>query len=234
MEVYYVLTVLIGFLFFLSEGKKDIELQCAVCRALVDEVNYGISLVDPKKTVQVGSFRVDGKGDQNTYKKPYARSEIHLTELFESICEKFSQYALTKNSKGGKSVVPTASRDGKGIALKDVTISSDATKQMKYTCETLVEDYEEDMIKVLGTPKTSLEVAEKQICGDIAEVCTEEDLQVPMPANEASAYIQDKDQDNDDDDDDDEDGNDKDNEGQKADEDEISNETKDSTMKEEL
>lgn len=65
--------------------------------------------------------------------KPYARSEIHLTELFESICEKFSQYALTKNSKGGKSVVPTASRDGKGIALKDVTISSDATKQMKYT-----------------------------------------------------------------------------------------------------
>lgn len=40
----------------------------SVCRALVDEVNYGISLVDPKKTVQVGSFRVDGKGDQNTYK----------------------------------------------------------------------------------------------------------------------------------------------------------------------
>ncbi|XP_063431801.1 protein canopy homolog 2-like [Mytilus trossulus] len=232
MEVYYIVAVLIGFLLSLSEGKKDKELQCAVCRALVDEVNYGISLVDPKKTVQVGSFRVDGKGDQNTYKKPYARSEIHLTELFESICEKFSQYALTKNSKGGKSVVPTASRDGQSIALKDVTISSDATKQMKYTCETLVEDYEDDMIKVLGKPKTSLEVAEKQICEDIAEVCTEEDLQVPMPANEASAYIQDKDED--DDEDDNEDGNNRENEGQKEDEDEISNETKDSNMKEEL
>jgi hypothetical protein len=35
---------------------------------LVDEVNYGISQVDPKKTVQVGSFRVDGNGNQNTYK----------------------------------------------------------------------------------------------------------------------------------------------------------------------
>ena len=40
----------------------------SVCRALVDEVNYGISQVDPKKTVQVGSFRVDGNGNQNTYK----------------------------------------------------------------------------------------------------------------------------------------------------------------------
>ncbi|XP_052100220.1 protein canopy homolog 2-like [Mytilus californianus] len=232
MEVYYVVSVLIGFLFYLAEGKKDKELQCAVCRALVDEVNYGISLVDPKKTVQVGSFRVDGKGDQNTYKKPYARSEIHLTELFESICEKFNQYALTKNSKGGKSVVPTASRDGKGIALKDVTISSDATKQMKYSCETLVEEYEEDMIKVLGKPDTSLDIAEKQICRDISEMCTEEDLEVPMPANEASAYIQESDEADDDDDDDDKD--DKDNEEQKGKEDEISNETKDSTMKEEL
>lgn len=35
---------------------------------MVDEVNYGISQVDPKKTVQVGSFRVDGNGNQNTYK----------------------------------------------------------------------------------------------------------------------------------------------------------------------
>jgi hypothetical protein len=34
---------------------------------LVDEVNYGISQVDPKKTVQLGSFRVDGNGNQNTY-----------------------------------------------------------------------------------------------------------------------------------------------------------------------
>lgn len=233
MKVYYVIAVLIGFLFYLVEGKKDQELQCAVCRALVDEVNYGISLVDPKKTVQVGSFRVDGKGDQNTYKKPYARSEIHLTELFESICEKFNQYALTKNSKGGKSVVPTASRDGKGIALKDVTISSDATKQMKYSCETLVEEYEEDMIKVLGKPDTSLDIAEKQICRDVTEMCTEEDLEVPMPANEASAYIQESDE-ADDDDDDDDDEDDKDKDEQKGKEDEISNETKDSTMKEEL
>lgn len=54
-------------------------------------------------------------------------------ELFEKVCDKFMQYALTKNSKGQKSVIPTSSRSGKSISLKEVTISSDATKQMKYT-----------------------------------------------------------------------------------------------------
>lgn len=39
----------------------------SVCRAMVDEVNYSISKVDPKKTIQVGSFRVDSRGNQGTY-----------------------------------------------------------------------------------------------------------------------------------------------------------------------
>lgn len=186
MDLQYFVTVFIGFLLYLCDAKKDRDLQCAVCRALVDEVNYGISQVDPKKTVQVGSFRVDGNGNQNTYKKPYARSEIHLTDLFENICQKFSQYALTKNSKGKSSVIPTSSRDGKGIALKDVTISSEATKQMKYSCETMVEEYEEDMIKVFG--KADGENTESQICGDIAELCSTEDLEVPMPSAESPEY----------------------------------------------
>ena len=38
-----------------------------MCRALVDEINYSISQVDPKQKVQVGSFRVDSKGNQKTY-----------------------------------------------------------------------------------------------------------------------------------------------------------------------
>ena len=45
-----------------------------VCRALVDEVNYAIGKVDPKKTIQVGSFRVDSKGNQGTY-------EVRIQEM---------------------------------------------------------------------------------------------------------------------------------------------------------
>lgn len=213
MEVHYFLPVVFGFMVFLCEAKTGSDLECAVCRALVDEVNYSISQVDPKKTVQVGSFRVDGNGNQNTYKKPYARSEIHLTELFEDICQKFSQYALTKNSKGAKSVIPTSSRDGKGIALKDVTISSEATKQMKYSCESLVEEHEEEMIKVLSN--TNIENPEKEICGNIAEACSEEDLEVPMPSAESPEYrqeereeVQEENADGDDGDDNEEDQND--------------------------
>lgn len=39
----------------------------SVCRVLVGEVNYKINQVDPKKKVQIGSFRVDPEGNQKTH-----------------------------------------------------------------------------------------------------------------------------------------------------------------------
>ena len=33
--------------------------------AIVDEVTWEISQIDPKKTIQVGSFRIDSHGNQN-------------------------------------------------------------------------------------------------------------------------------------------------------------------------
>ena len=34
----------------------------AACRAIVDELSYSISQVDPKKTINVGSFRLNADG----------------------------------------------------------------------------------------------------------------------------------------------------------------------------
>lgn len=186
MEIQYLITLLSGFMIYLCEGRMDREHQCAVCRALVDEMNHGVSLVDPKETIEIGSFRVDPKGNTKTYQRSYARSEVHLMELFEKVCDKFMQYALTKNSKGQKSVIPTSSRSGKSISLKEVTISSDATKQMKYTCEHFVEEYEEDMTKVLN--KDDSDNHEKEICLRITGICTVEDLATPMPSPDSPEY----------------------------------------------
>lgn len=36
------------------------------CRALVDELEWEIAQVDPKKTIQMGSFRINPDGSQST------------------------------------------------------------------------------------------------------------------------------------------------------------------------
>ncbi|GCB63754.1 hypothetical protein scyTo_0013243, partial [Scyliorhinus torazame] len=45
-------------------GAKDPEVYCGVCRALVAEIDWAIKKVDPKKTIQVGSFRISPDGSQ--------------------------------------------------------------------------------------------------------------------------------------------------------------------------
>lgn len=159
----------------------DRDLSCAVCRALVDEVNYAIGKVDPKKTIQVGSFRVDSRGNQGTYEKPYARSEVHLIEVFESVCEKFKDYAESTNSAGQRSVARTSARDGGTLSLSNIKLSAGTQKEIKFHCEHLVEEYEEDMVSSFRKDTKDIE---KHICCDITEQCSESDLETPMPVSE--------------------------------------------------
>lgn len=67
------------------------------------------------------------------FKVPLARSEIHLTEVFETICEKFRQYGNTKNELGKKSVVRMVSRDGRPLVLKDIHITMEGMKLLTHT-----------------------------------------------------------------------------------------------------
>ncbi|KAA8587598.1 hypothetical protein FQN60_016460, partial [Etheostoma spectabile] len=45
-----------------GQGKRDKVLYCSACKAIVDELNYSISQVDPKKTINVGGFRLNPDG----------------------------------------------------------------------------------------------------------------------------------------------------------------------------
>ena len=66
---------------------------------MMEEVEYAITAVDPKKKIQTGSFRVGPDGELTGVKKiQYARSETHLTEVLEVVCERFKDYA----EMGGK------------------------------------------------------------------------------------------------------------------------------------
>lgn len=41
------------------------SLPTPACRALVDELEWEIAQVDPKKTIQMGSFRINPDGSQS-------------------------------------------------------------------------------------------------------------------------------------------------------------------------
>ncbi|XP_067667786.1 protein canopy homolog 2-like [Haliotis asinina] len=175
-------------LFTVGETQKDKQLYCAVCRVMVDEMAWSISQVDPKKTLQAGSFRVDPKGNQALKEIPYARSETHLTELVEEVCSRMNEYAQTTDDDGKKSVVRTNSRNGKPLSLKNININREIQQQLRFYCESLIEEHEEDIIGLFK--RKSLPNADRIICGDIAAACTEAELSEPLATLKAEEEIE--------------------------------------------
>ncbi|XP_041365110.1 protein canopy homolog 1-like [Gigantopelta aegis] len=169
----------LGLLVLLVEGKKDGDLYCTVCRIVVDELAYAISQVSPDKKVQVGSFRIDPQGNQARYMVPYARSDVHITEMLEQVCDKMGDYAEMTHD-GQTNIVRTSARDGKYISLKKVDVNPDLHKKLKFYCESVLEEHEDDIVGLLkkeNIPNTSLESI---LCGEISAACSEKQLSVPL------------------------------------------------------
>uniref|UniRef100_A0A8B9ZX27 DUF3456 domain-containing protein n=1 Tax=Anas zonorhyncha TaxID=75864 RepID=A0A8B9ZX27_9AVES len=118
------------------------------CRALVDELEWEIAQVDPRKTIQMGSFRINPDGSQSV---PYARSEAHLTELLERVCEKMKEYGEKVDpSTHRKSYVRVISHDGTKMDLSGVKIDGDVASSLKFACESIAEEYEDELIEFLS------------------------------------------------------------------------------------
>jgi len=166
---WFVLVALVLKLVSVCNAKRNQAVYCGACIAMVDEMNWDIDHVDKKSTIQVGSFRVDPKGNQGLREIPLARSEVHLTELLEEVCNRMSNYGESDDEiTGNKNYIRTSSRDGAGIALTNFRVSSETSSQLKFACETLVEEYEED---VLSAFKTSKDYITNHLCVDTMDVC---------------------------------------------------------------
>ena len=81
--------------------------------------------VDPNKKVEVGSFRLSGDGNQNgrklvslywwqlaqnlvsvSFQIPYARSNEHLSEVVDTVCKNFEDYAqATAKASGDPTII---------------------------------------------------------------------------------------------------------------------------------
>lgn len=152
---------------------KDKELYCGVCRIIADELQWEINQVDPRKTLEVESFRVDPKGNQNPRKIQYARSETHLIEQLDNMCEKMNSYAESKDPKTGKkSYIRTSSRSGEAVTLSNVAISGDIAQKLKHACESIIEDYDDDII---ATFKKERKDPLRYMCRTTTGLCVDDD-----------------------------------------------------------
>lgn len=144
-------------------------MACGACRALVDELEWEISQVDPKKTIQIGSFRINPDGSQSVAEVPYARSESHLTELLEKICEKMKEYGEKIDSHTHrKTYVRVLTRDGTKMDLSGTKFNEEVTKELKFACESIAEEYEDELIEFFSHEADNVK---DKLCSKRTDLC---------------------------------------------------------------
>ncbi|XP_072214099.1 protein canopy homolog 2 [Excalfactoria chinensis] len=150
-------------------GRRSQDLHCGACRALVDELEWEIAQVDPRKTIQMGSFRINPDGSQSVVEVPYARSETHLTELLERICEKMKEYGEKVDpATQRKSYVRIVSHDGTKMDLSGVKIDGDVASSLKFACESIAEEYEDELIEFLSHEADNVK---DRLCSKRTDLC---------------------------------------------------------------
>ncbi|XP_064354747.1 protein canopy homolog 2 [Dromaius novaehollandiae] len=150
-------------------ARRSQDLHCGACRALVDELEWEIAQVDPKKTIQMGSFRINPDGSQSVVEVPYARSEAHLTELLERVCEKMNEYGEKEDpSTHRKTYIRVISHDGTKMDLSGVKIDGDVASSLKFACESIAEEYEDELIEFLSH---EAENVKDRLCSKRTDLC---------------------------------------------------------------
>lgn len=148
------------------------ELKCLVCQRLVELMEQDIEKVDPKKKVDVGSFRIDHKGDQKNKVVEYRRSEVYLTELMEQICNKMEDHVRGRMKTDGRLIIfPLVSESGQMNPIMsevDVIQDSDLNKSLKFYCEAILEENDDAFIKAFSVPDSAVDI---KICSQEAKLC---------------------------------------------------------------
>ena len=152
-----------------TDSKK--EMYCAACKVIVDEITYAISKVDTKKTLQIAGFRVDPQGNQKDTTIPYARSEVHLTEIAENLCSSMNKYAQSRDKLTNElKFIRTESRDGEAITLENVSMSGEISEKLRYICDNIIEEHEEDIISYFKKDRRDIV---KGFCVKKTKLCLE-------------------------------------------------------------
>ncbi|KAM9323527.1 protein canopy-1 [Pholidichthys leucotaenia] len=160
-----------------SHGKRNKVLYCSACKAIVDELNYSISKVDPKKTINVGSFRLNPDGSMEDKRVPLARSETHLSELLDGVCNSMSDYALyvdpDTQQKEYRRFAPRV--NGAAGDFPDFTNfqfdGPEASNDLKFACETVVEELEDEIISAYSQDEQGN--IHEELCNRLSDYCND-------------------------------------------------------------
>lgn len=154
-------------------GRRDLAAYCGACKAVVDELSYEVDKVDPKKTIQTGSYRVDSSGKQSAKSRRYAGSETHMTELLETVCEKMRDYGTTTDpATGHRGYTRINTRPGESLTITNVNLSSGGSEELTNACHYVVGEHEEVIIDLYGDGLTQKEV-ENELCYEVTGYCAE-------------------------------------------------------------
>ncbi|KAL6104730.1 cnpy1 [Pungitius sinensis] len=159
---------------FSSQGKRDKELYCSACKAVVDELNYSVSQVDPKKTINVGGFRLNPDGTMKDKKVPLARSETHLSELLEGVCESMGDYAVhvdpdTQVKQFLRFAPRSSGATGDFPDFKNFQFDGpEASNALKFACESVVEELEDEIISLFSQ---DVEHVHQELCNRVSGYC---------------------------------------------------------------
>uniref|UniRef100_A0AC35TTZ3 DUF3456 domain-containing protein n=1 Tax=Rhabditophanes sp. KR3021 TaxID=114890 RepID=A0AC35TTZ3_9BILA len=149
--------------------QKTTDIKCSACLMILRESEKLIQNEDPSKTLEVGSFRVDPHGNQVLKSINYARSEINVMEVTESICTKNLVYVLGEH--------PITKKRGY-IPRTSLKSSAPEESQNNYSlstqCHELLEDYSEEIVDYLRKKEGNEEVG-KGFCYTEKNFCQEED-----------------------------------------------------------
>lgn len=178
MKLIYISLILsVNFLFASCASQSEVEeVKCLVCTRLIEEILKNISKADAKRTINVGGFRLDDKGNYFEKTVPYPRSEIFLTEVMENICNKMEDYVRATFKKDGRLTVISLTDEGKMNPIMsevDVVQDSDLNKSLKYYCEEIINEHDEAIVYELAEEKDDVI---SKICLDSAQLCVEETI----------------------------------------------------------
>ncbi|XP_049719129.1 protein canopy homolog 1 [Elephas maximus indicus] len=151
-------------------GARDREVLCGACRALMDEVEYDVTKARQKKT-KVGSFRINPDGTQERRKISLAQSEAFLTDLLDKVCERMNDYKLEEDPVTKERTFKRfAPRKGDKIykEFKKFYFYSDAYRPLKFACETIIEEYEDEIFSLIAQEADDL--ADK-LCSEKSGLC---------------------------------------------------------------
>ncbi|XP_072393760.1 protein seele [Diabrotica undecimpunctata] len=136
------------------------ELRCLVCEKSIYELTKKVNRLDPNQKVDVGGYRLDVDGNYGHKSIPQIRSELALSELIEGVCGEMDNYIRAKWKKDRSlTLLNMLSDDGTmnpDWSEVDIIQDGDLNKSLKYYCESIMEEYEDDIIKLYQADETDV------------------------------------------------------------------------------